>query len=140
MSLRNAATRWGIGIVSACALLVGGCSVDSSSPSGAGEDKPVVLTTFTVLADIARNVAGDHLDVQSITKAGAEIHGYEPTPGDIIRASQADLIVDNGLNLEVWFAKFVESAKVPHIVASEGVEVIDIAEDAYAGKPNPMRG
>jgi manganese transport system substrate-binding protein len=82
------------------------CGGDASG--NGGKDKPVVLTTFTVLADIARNVAGDKLTVESITKAGAEIHGYEPTPGDIRKASKADLILDNGLNLEAWFAQFVE--------------------------------
>jgi manganese transport system substrate-binding protein len=97
----------------------------------------VVLTTFTVLADVAQNVAGDHLRVESITKAGAEIHGYEPTPRDIAKASEADLILDNGLNLESWFGQFVESVDVPHVVVSDGVEPLDIAEDAYAGKPNP---
>jgi len=79
----------------------------------------------------------DHLRVESITKPGAEIHGYEPTPGDIRKATDADLIIDNGLNLEVWFAQFFESMDAPHVVASAGVDVIDITEDAYAGKPNP---
>ncbi len=97
----------------------------------------MVLTTFTVLADIAENVAGDHLRVESITKVGAEIHGYEPTPGDIRRASEAELILDNGMNLEAWFGQFVEGMDVPHVVVSEGVETIDITEDAYAGMPNP---
>ncbi|WP_104173306.1 metal ABC transporter substrate-binding protein [Arthrobacter sp. Y81] len=104
---------------------------------GSGSEKPVVLTTFTVLADVAQNVAGDKLQVESITKAGAEIHGYEPTPGDIRKASKADLILDNGLNLEAWFAQFVEGLDVPHAVVSEGVEVMSISEDSYQGKPNP---
>ncbi|MDF2918498.1 MAG: metal transporter substrate-binding protein [Microbacterium sp.] len=123
----------------AAAALLAGCATGSNAdvagePSG---DRPVVLTTFTVLADIARNVAGDRLDVRSITKAGAEIHGYEPTPRDIAAASDADLILDNGLGLESWFARFVETADAPHAVVSEGVETIDITGDAYAGKPNP---
>ncbi len=109
----------------------------SSSPVPADDERATVLTTFTVLADIAENVAGEHLRVASITKPGAEIHGYEPTPGDIAKASGADLILDNGLGLELWFAQFVESVDVPHVVVTEGVEVIDITEDAYAGKPNP---
>lgn len=104
---------------------------------GPGGEKPVVLTTFTVLADVAQNVAGDKLQVESITKVGAEIHGYEPTPGDIRKASKADLILDNGLNLEAWFARFVEGLDVPHAVVSEGVEVMSISEDSYQGKPNP---
>ncbi|KAF0846058.1 metal ABC transporter substrate-binding protein [Nocardia caishijiensis] len=105
--------------------------------SASDDDRKVVLTTFTVLADMARNVAGEHLRVESITKAGAEIHGYEPTPGDIKKAAKADLILDNGLNLEAWFAQFVADLEVPHAVVSEGVAPMDISEDAYAGKPNP---
>jgi manganese transport system substrate-binding protein len=127
------AARLALAAICAAALLAGcGGTVPADD-----DDRPRVLTTFTVLADMARNVAGAHLEVTSITKVGAEIHGYEPTPGDIARASEADLILDNGLNLEAWFAQFVESADVPHAVVSEGVEVIDIAGDAYAGRPNP---
>ncbi|MCS3844367.1 metal ABC transporter substrate-binding protein [Microbacterium sp. AK031] len=118
----------------ASAVALSGCT----GPDAVTDDeRPVVLTTFTVLADIAENVAGDHLRIESITKAGAEIHGYEPTPGDVRKAADADLILDNGLNLEVWFAQFVDSVEVPHVVVSEDVDPIDIAEDAYAGKPNP---
>ncbi|WJM15333.1 metal ABC transporter substrate-binding protein [Microbacterium arborescens] len=123
----------------AAAAVLSGCATGSNAEV-AGEpagDRPVVLTTFTVLADIARNVAGDRLDVRSITKTGAEIHGYEPTPRDIAAAADADLILDNGLGLESWFARFVETADAPHVVVSEGVETIDITGDAYAGKPNP---
>jgi len=97
-----------------------------------------VLTTFTVLADMARQVAGDRLDVQSITRIGAEIHGYEPTPSDIERASEADLIVENGLGLERWAKRYVAAAgDVPTVTLSEGMEPLLIDSDAYAGKPNP---
>jgi manganese transport system substrate-binding protein len=119
-------------------MVAGTMSGCAASAQGSGsDDRPVVLTTFTVLADVAQNVAGDHLRVESITKVGAEIHGYEPTPRDIAKASEADLILDNGLNLESWFGQFVESVDVPHVVVSDGVEPLDITEDAYAGKPNP---
>ncbi|MDN6202829.1 MAG: metal ABC transporter substrate-binding protein [Micrococcaceae bacterium] len=122
----------------AAALGLTSCSA-AASATGTDDDSdlPVVLTTFTVLSDLATNVAGEHLQVESITKPGAEIHGYEPTPGDIKKASKADLIVDNGMNLEAWFEKFVDHLDVPHIVASEGVDVIDISEDEQAGLPNP---
>lgn len=121
--------------LAATALLLGGCT--GSSATGEADDRPVVLTTFTVLEDIAEQVAGEHLRVESITKIGAEIHGYEPTPGDLHRASGADLILDNGLNLEAWFAQFVESLDVPHVVVSEGVEVMSIADGSAEGLPNP---
>nr|WP_258142442.1 metal ABC transporter substrate-binding protein [Arthrobacter sp. MYb227] len=114
-----------------------GCDSPGAISAPDANDRPVVLTTFTVLADIAQNVAGDKLEVQSITKVGAEIHGYEPTPQDIAKASKAQLILDNGLNLEAWFGKFVAELDVPHAVLSDGIEVMDITEDANAGKPNP---
>lgn len=122
-------------LLTAAALALSGCS--GSAANGEGDDRPVVLTTFTVLADIAEEVAGDRLRVESITKVGAEIHGYEPTPGDLRRAAGADLILDNGLNLEAWFAQFVEGLDVPHAVVSEGVEPIPIADGAAEGLPNP---
>ena len=101
------------------------------------DSRPVVLTTFTVLADIAGEVAGEHLRVESLTKTGAEIHGYEPTPGDLVRAAAADLILDNGLGLEAWFAQFVADLDVPHVVVSTGIDPIPIADGAAQGAPNP---
>ncbi|MBB3238240.1 manganese/iron transport system substrate-binding protein [Phyllobacterium endophyticum] len=102
------------------------------------KDKFKAVTTFTVIADIARNVAGDAAVVESITKPGAEIHNYQPTPGDIQKAQGAQLIIWNGLNLELWFEKFFANLEdVPGVVASDGVKPMGIAEGPYTGKPNP---
>jgi len=100
--------------------------------------KKRVVTTFTIIQDMAQNVAGDAAIVESITKPGAEIHGYEPTPQDIVKAQKADLVLWNGLNLERWFARFFRNLKnVPGAVVSDGIEPIGIAEGPYTGKPNP---
>jgi manganese/iron transport system substrate-binding protein len=97
-----------------------------------------VVTTFTVIQDIAQNVAGASAIVESITKPGAEIHDYQPTPLDIVKAQSADLVLWNGMNLERWFERFFENVKdVPSVVVTEGVEPIGIAEGPYNGKPNP---
>lgn len=102
------------------------------------DDKPKVVTTFTVIADIAQNVAGDAATVESITKPGAEIHGYQPTPRDILKARDADLVLRNGLNLEAWFEKFLANlGDVPTVTVSDGIMPIGIAGGAYDGKPNP---
>lgn len=102
------------------------------------EDKLKVVTTFTVLADMARNVAGEAAEVVSVTKPGAEIHGYSPTPRDIVRASDADLILWNGLNLELWFEQFLDNlGDVPSAVLSEGIAPIAIGSGSYEGKSNP---
>lgn len=97
-----------------------------------------VATTFTILADMARNVAGDDAEVVSITKPGAEIHGYQPTPQDIVRASDADLILWNGLNLERWFEQFVANlGDMPSATLSDGIAPISIVDGDYEGLPNP---
>jgi len=102
------------------------------------EDRLKVVTTFTVIADMARNVAGEGVEVVSITKPGAEIHGYEPTPQDIVGASDADLILWNGLGLERWFEQFLANmGDVPSVTLSDGIEPISISGGEYDGRPNP---
>ncbi|KWT71017.1 Manganese ABC transporter, periplasmic-binding protein SitA [Hyphomicrobium sulfonivorans] len=125
--------------VGAAALLVTAVTLGVATQSQAARDKPLkVVTTFTVIADIAKNVAGDAAVVESITKPGAEIHDYDPTPGDIVKAQSADLVLWNGLNLERWFEKFFQNiSDVPSVVVSDGIEPMGITEGAYSGKPNP---
>jgi manganese/iron transport system substrate-binding protein len=107
-----------------------------ASPAWAEKFKAV--TTFTIIADMAQNVAGDAAEVTSITRPGAEIHNYAPTPRDILKAQQADLVIWNGLNLELWFEKFFQTLRdVPSVVVSEGVEPMGISQGPYTGKPNP---
>lgn len=101
-------------------------------------EKFKAITTFTVIADIAKNVAGEAAEVDSITRAGAEIHNYQPTPRDIVKAQDADLILWNGLNLETWFERFFRNLRdIPGVVISDGIEPIGISEGPYSGKPNP---
>lgn len=118
----------------ALAIIGTGCKPDKAPEN----DKLLVVTTFTVIADMARNVAGDTADVVSVTKPGAEIHNYQPTPKDIVRTDKADLVLWNGLGLELWFEKFLtQLGDVPSATVSEGVEPIDINKGPYTGKPNP---
>jgi manganese/iron transport system substrate-binding protein len=108
----------------------------TATPCFADEFK--VVTTFTVLADMARNVAGDHATVVSVTKPGAEIHGYEPTPQDLVGALDADLILWNGMNLEIWFEQFLSNlGNIPSATLSDGVDPLPISGGTYEGRPNP---
>lgn len=119
------------------ALIAMSISAFSTASSYAAQ-KFKAVTTFTVIADMAQNVAGDAAEVQSITKPGAEIHEYQPTPQDLMRAQGANLILWNGLNLELWFEKFFDNIHdVPGVVVSTGVEPMSINEGPYNGKPNP---
>ncbi|WP_243646015.1 metal ABC transporter substrate-binding protein [Volucribacter psittacicida] len=105
---------------------------------GAQAQQFKVLTTFTVIQDIAQNVAGDAAVVESITKPGAEIHDYQPTPQDIVKAQSADLVLWNGLNLERWFERFLQNVKdKPSVVVTEGITPIAITEGSYKDMPNP---
>lgn len=118
--------------------LVGAMAFGLMAGTSLAQEKFKVATTFTVIADMAKNVAGDAATVESITKPGAEIHNYSPTPGDIQRAQGAQLILWNGLNLELWFEKFFHNLKdVPGVVVSTGIEPMGIVEGPYVGKPNP---
>ena len=102
------------------------------------DDKLKVATTFTVIADMAQNVAGDTAEVVSITPPGAEIHNYQATPQDILKAQDADLILWNGLNLELWFERFFRNLRgVEQAVVSDGVEPMPIGDGPYEGRPNP---
>ncbi|MDI1289441.1 MAG: zinc ABC transporter substrate-binding protein, partial [bacterium] len=114
-----------------------GC--DRQAPNRNDGPKVVrVVTTFTILQDMAQNVAGDKAIVESITKPGAEIHDYEPTPLDIVKAQSADLVLKNGMGLERWFEKFMGSVKgVPSVDLSSGITPIGIATGPYDGRPNP---
>tara|TARA_Y100001968_G_C19355098_1_gene716741 strand:+ start:364 stop:1329 length:966 start_codon:yes stop_codon:yes gene_type:complete len=117
-------------------VLISACSKNKIDKSI--NDKPFVLTTFTILADLASNVAGDRLSVRSITKAGSEIHGYQFTPSDIVRSQGAKLIIENGLGLESWINGFTTTlGDIPRVKLTDGMKVLMIEEDVYAGKPNP---
>jgi manganese/iron transport system substrate-binding protein len=117
---------------------LGAVVVALSASPGAAADKFKAVTTFTVIADMAANVAGEAAIVESITKPGAEIHNYQPTPGDILKAQDADLILWNGLGLELWFERFFQNLDgVPGAVVSAGIEPMSISEGPYTGKPNP---
>lgn len=114
------------------------CLLLTASHAALAEKKLRVVTTFTIIQDIAQNVAGDAAVVESITKPGAEIHDYQPTPRDIVKAQHADLILWNGMNLERWFQRFFENIKqVPAAVVTEGITPLPIREGPYNGNPNP---
>lgn len=101
--------------------------------------RPKVLASFTILADMAQAVAGDHLEVASLIKLGAEVHSYEPTPGDLRQAAGAVLIVDNGLNMESWRERFYVDLPdhIPRVTLTQGIEPLSIDDAALAGRPNP---
>ena len=119
------------------ALAVVACLFASTSHA-ATDERLRVATTFTIIADLAKNVAGDAADVVSITRPGAEIHNYQPTPRDLLRVRDADVVLWNGLGLERWFEKFIARVKnATDVVVSEGVEPLAVRDRPYVTQPNP---
>jgi manganese transport system substrate-binding protein len=115
-------------------LSLAACRDRPTPPPNSGA---AVLTTFSIVADMAQNVAGGQLVVESLLKPGAEIHSYEPTPSDLVRGQQARLILDNGLNLEKWADRYYRSLpQVPHVTLTQGLTPIAIGSPG-TGQPNP---
>ena len=118
-------------------LLLSFASGSCKRISNKNESKEVILASFTVLADIISNIAKDDFIVRSITQPGVEVHGYQPTPSDLVNASSAIVFIDNGFGFELWAEKFVSNLKVKRITVAEDLDPIFIGEDFYKGKPNP---
>lgn len=136
-------SRWfsglvGVVLIAATSCAPGTAGDTSAATAPAADDRPLVLTTFTVIADMTREVAGEDVRVASITRVGAEIHGYEPTPGDITRGLGADLVLDNGLGLEAWFEQFLVHIDAPRVTVSDGIEVAPIAQQHQAASHNAL--
>lgn len=83
-----------------------------------------VVASFSILADMLREVAGDAAQVHSLVGANADAHVFEPTPADAQRLAQADLVVVNGLHFEGWIDRLVRSSgyRGPVVEASRSIE------------------
>lgn len=99
------------------AILVSGYA----GPARAAE-KLKVVTTFTILADMVRNVGGEDVTVASLVGPDGDAHVYQPSPADAQLLSQADVVVTNGLSFEGWIDRLVKASgrRGPVIVASQG--------------------
>jgi ABC-type Zn uptake system ZnuABC Zn-binding protein ZnuA len=88
-----------------------------------GGSQPEVLATTTILADLAKQVAGDRLRVGSVVPVGAHVEEYEPTPDDAKRVSGAKILIVNGLDLDKWADPLLKNKKAdaPVITLTEGL-------------------
>lgn len=100
-------------------------------------EKPLVVATTTMIADMAQNIAGEHLQIRSLMPVGGDPHLYEPTPSDAVMVSNAQLLLRNGLSLEGWLDPILQNAggKSPLITVSEGV--VPIQSTDHHGAPDP---
>ena len=105
------------------ALVISSCQ--SAQPATLSKRSPIrVLAVESFLADIAQNVAGTRTKIDSLIPLGVDPHTFEPTPADLARISDCQLLITNGAGLESWLQKIIENAgsKCNVIEASAGVE------------------
>ncbi|MFY9137787.1 metal ABC transporter substrate-binding protein [Zwartia sp.] len=108
-------------------VLLGGIA-----PSYASEPLPVVAS-FSILADMVKQVGGPHVAVTSLVGPNSDAHVFDPTPADAKRLAQAKLVVVNGLGFEGWMNRLIKSSgyKGPVLTASKGVKTIPMAKSDH---------
>lgn len=130
-SLRLNINRFAVVVIAIASLVAtacgGGASGSPTGSNGAEAIRPapgaiMVVATTTVLADMVRQVGGTQVDAVSLVPPGGEVHTFDPTPSDLSRVADADLIVMNGLGLDEWLGE---------VAANSGTtaEVVELAED-----------
>lgn len=133
-------------IVSMALLLtLAGCSSNASEGDEATNGKLQVVTTYSILYDIVKNIGGDQIELYSLAPVGSNPHEYETLPLDVQKATDADVVFYNGLNLEAgnsWFDKLMNTAgktgeDAPMYMMSEGVEPMYLTTKGKEGEEDP---
>ncbi|RLQ84905.1 zinc ABC transporter substrate-binding protein [Planomicrobium sp. Y74] len=130
-------------------LLIGltGCASNQNQnkTADAKEDKLLIITTYSIIYDIVRNVGGDRIEIHSLAPVGSNPHEYEPLPLDVQKTTDADAVFYNGLNLEEgnsWFEKLMGTtgkagAEAPVFRLSKGVEPMYLTTEGKEGEEDP---
>jgi zinc/manganese transport system substrate-binding protein len=113
------------------ALLLALLSVTAQAETSA-TPKPKIITSFSILADMTRQIGGEAIEVTSLVPADGDAHAYQPKSDDLKQLQAADLIIVNGLDFEPWLKKTLRAAaaKAPVVTASKGVKALNTAEAA----------
>jgi zinc/manganese transport system substrate-binding protein len=103
-----------------------------TAPANA-QDKVKVIATFSILADLVKNVGGDRVEITSLVGPNSDVHVYAPSPADAKKLSDAKIVFTNGLNFEGWIPRLVKSSatKAAVVVATKGVVSRKGAEDKH---------
>ncbi|ALF54199.1 manganese ABC transporter substrate-binding protein [Nostoc piscinale CENA21] len=111
---------------------------NSNSTTAKGSDKPRVVATSTIIADLTQEVGGDEIQLKGILKPGADPHVYEPVPADSRFLEEANLILYNGYNLEPGLIKLMNAAgKGKKVAVGEVVKPLELDKGKGEIVPDP---
>lgn len=128
-------------------LFLSACSSGKSTTAN-NDGKIHVVTTYSIVYDIVKNVGGDLVEIHSLAPIGSNPHEYDPLPEDVQKTTDADAVFYNGLNLEAgnsWFNKLMETAgkdgeDAPVFLMSKGVEAMHLTTKGKESEEIPMHG
>ena len=127
-------------------FILGACNGEETTGDKEGsEGKVQVVTTYSILYDIVKNVGGDLVEIHSLAPIGSNPHEYDPLPEDVKKTTDADVVFYNGLNLEAvnsWFNKLLETTEkdeeyAPVFLMSEGVDAKFLTTKGKEGEEDP---
>ena len=134
---------WYIGVIvglNFVLVLLSACASPALPQRSTPGDKVLVIASITPLGDFVRHVGGDRVQVEVLVPPGTSPHTFEPTPEQVKLLARADLLVLNGVGLEFWADKMVESAANPDlrvIVTAEGLDILQTADEEGKVGGNP---
>jgi zinc/manganese transport system substrate-binding protein len=120
------------------ACILGVALLAPAASASIAAEKLKAVASFSILADLVKQVGGDHVDVTAIVGPDGDAHVFQPSPQDAKAVAEANIVVINGLGLEGWMARLIQSSgtKAPVVVASKGVERLQ-GEGEAKGKADP---
>jgi ABC-type Zn uptake system ZnuABC Zn-binding protein ZnuA len=105
------------------------------SPSEGGNQKLQVVATTTIVGDVVANIGGDAIQLTVLLPVGTDPHGFDPTPQDIAKVAEADLLIINGAGLEQFMDNLLQNAggDTQVVDASKGIQLIQITKTDTQG-------
>jgi zinc/manganese transport system substrate-binding protein len=118
-------------LLAAAALIV-----QSIAPPADAQETLKVVATFSILADLAKNVGGERVEIATLVGPNGDAHVYTPTPADAKKLAEAKLVILNGLGLEGWMGRLVKASgtKAQTVIASMGIKTRKMEDEDHPGR------
>ncbi|MCS7140952.1 MAG: metal ABC transporter substrate-binding protein [Candidatus Nitrosocaldus sp.] len=118
-----------IAVATAVVLISGSASDTSPTNEGVTSTKLKVVTSVAPITNMVKNVGCEHIDLRGVVPDGVDSHTFEPTPSDVLVIQDADLVIINGLNLEVAFERIVNAARADRGGDVNSIQLLKLADN-----------